>query len=122
MINNISVGTDIEEISRFECKTLENDKDFLERIFTSKELEYSYKSRNYAQHLCARFCAKEAVIKALSYFEINDVYYSDIEILKRENGSPYVVLEKYPKLSIKISLSHCKTYATATVIILGDNR
>lgn len=119
---NISIGCDIEENSRFENKTLENDKDFLERIFTPKELEYSYKSRNYAQHLCARFCAKEAVVKALSDFEIRDVYYRDIEILNHKNGVPYIVLRKYPDLKIKVSLSHCKTYSTATALILKENK
>lgn len=122
MFSNLSVGCDIEENSRFENKTLENDKDFLERIFTPKELEYSYKSRNYAQHLCARFCAKEAVVKALSDLEISDVYYSDIEVLNHENGSPYIVLNKYPNLKFKVSLSHCKTHSTATVLIFKENK
>ena len=35
---NISIGTDIEEIKRFADKTLEKDSAFLNRIFTSKEL------------------------------------------------------------------------------------
>ena len=118
MIENISIGTDIEVISRFANKTLENSKDFLERIFTSKELEYCYKSKNFAQHLCARFCAKEAVVKALSEFAIKDVYYSDIEILNKENGAPYVEIKKYPDIKTKVSLSHTCDYAMASVLIL----
>ena len=115
--NNYNIGTDIEEVSRFACKTLENDYKFLSRIFTSNELDYCYKNINPETHLCARFCAKEAVIKALSGLNISDVYYKDIEISKFENGRPYVILEKYPNLDIKTSISHCKKYATATVII-----
>ena len=57
MFNEIAIGTDIEENSRFEGKTLENSKNFLERIYTKKELEYCFSCVNSAQHLCARFCA-----------------------------------------------------------------
>jgi len=117
VINNIAIGTDIEEIKRFEGKSPQKDKPFLTKIFTKKELEYSFKSGTSAQHLCVRFCAKEAVVKALSSFDIKDVFYSDIEILNRQDGAPYALIEKYPNLNVKISLSHCKTYATATAIV-----
>lgn len=115
-MENISIGTDIEEIKRFEGKI--SDTGFLNKIYTEKEIAYCLKSKNSAPSLCARYCAKEAVVKALSEFNIKDVYYSDIEVLNKENGSPYVVLKKYPDLSIKISISHCKTHATANVLII----
>ena len=118
-MDNLAIGCDIEEISRFQGKTLEKDKDFLERIFTSNELEYSYKSKNYAQHLCARFCAKEAVIKALSEFNIKDVYYCDIEIINKNDGAPMARIEKYPEILIKISMSHSKTNAIANVLLVN---
>ena len=114
--DNISIGTDIEEIERFKNKSRENDSHFLSKIFTEKELDYCFKDKQSAQHLCVRFCAKEAVVKALSNFNITDVYYSDIEILNHENGSPYCTIFKYPKIQVKVSLSHSKIYATATVL------
>ena len=120
-MENFSIGCDIEENSRFEGKTLENDRDFLEKIFTERELEYSYKSKNYAQHLCARFCAKESIVKALSGFNIRDVYYSDIEITNTENGVPVAKIQKYPKIQIKVSLSHCKTHSIANVLLTKEN-
>ncbi|MBQ3311163.1 holo-ACP synthase [bacterium] len=116
----ISIGTDIEDISRFKNKTIENSRVFLEKIYTQNELAYCFKTALPEQHLCARFCAKEAVIKALSDFKIDDVFYKDIEILNRNGGAPYVVLNKYPNLQIKVSISHCKTYATATVLAIRD--
>ena len=121
-INNFAIGTDIEEINRFENRTLENDKNFLDKIFTAKELEYSFKTGIPAQHLCARFCAKEAIVKALSNFKIKDVFYSDIEILRHEDGAPYTKIQKYPDLDIQISLSHCKTYATAVAFIIYNDK
>lgn len=117
---NISVGTDIEEIARFSNKTRDNDSHFLNRIFTEKELTYCFKDKQSAQHLCARFCAKEAVVKALTALGTEDVFYADIEILNHSNGSPYVVINKYPKIKVRISLSHSHTYATATAICFKE--
>ena len=119
---NFSVGTDIEEIKRFEDKTLENNRNFLERVFTKKELDYCFSKSLPQFSLCARFCAKEAVVKALSNYRIKDIFYSDIEILNNDDGSPYVFLKKYPNMQIKISLSHAKTYASATVIIYYEQK
>ena len=114
--DNIAIGTDIEEIERFANKTIEHDEKFLRKIFTSSEIEYCFKDKQSASHLCVRYCAKEAVVKALSQFKISNVYYSDIEILNNENGLPYCNIKKYPNIKVKVSLSHSKTYATATVL------
>ena len=108
---NISIGTDIEQISRFDNKTPDKDAKFFSKIFTQAEIKYCFSHGVPAQHLCARYCAKEAVVKALSDFEINDVYYSDIEILNLETGKPYAKIEKYPNIKIKLSLSHTKDTA-----------
>lgn len=115
--NDLSIGTDIEEIDRFKGKTLEKDKHFFSHIFTENELGYCFSKGIPAQHLCARFCGKEAVIKAL--YPLNITNLKDIEILNTENGIPYVKIKKYPNLNIKISLSHSKKYATATAIIVS---
>ena len=113
-VQDISIGCDIEENSRFENKSSE----FLNKIFTKKELEYCFKSKNYSQHLCARFCAKEAIIKALSEFEIDDVFLSDIEILNKENGAPTALIKKYPNIQVKISLSHSKTHSITNILLI----
>ena len=121
-MQNFSIGCDIEENSRFEGKTLENDEAFLERIFTPNELNYSFKTKNPAPHLCARFCAKEAIVKALSEFDIKNVYYSDIEIQNKGSGMPFALIKKYPDLKIKLSLSHCKNYAIANVLLIKEEK
>ena len=114
---NISIGTDIEEISRFSDKTLDKNEKFLNRIFSKNELDYCFSKKNFAQHLCARFCAKEAIYKALSDLGIKDVHLKDVEILKNKDSIPYVKIEKYSNLKVKISLSHTRKYACATAII-----
>lgn len=114
---NIAIGTDIEEVERFNNKTKDNNERFLNRIFTKNELDYCFSKKNFAQHLCARFCAKEAVYKALSELDIKDVYLKDIEILKKDNFIPFAKIEKYPNLKIRLSLSHTRKYACANVFV-----
>ena len=111
----IQVGCDIEDISRFKDK----DDLFLKRIFTENELEYCLKSKNPEQHLCARFCAKEATVKALTNIYSKAVPYNKIEILKRENKSVYIniLIDELKKYNFSLSISHEKEKAMAFVII-----
>lgn len=115
----ISVGIDIEDISRFQDKTLEKDLNFLKRIFTQNELDYCFKNANPAPHLTARFCAKEAYVKAISNLYSNMVPYSKIEILKKENGSVYIniLIDELKKYNYSLSISHEKDKAIAIVNI-----
>ncbi len=115
----MNIGCDIEEISRFKNKTLEKDSCFLYRIFTQKELDYCFKNKNSAPHLAARFCAKEAVVKALDGVYDKVVSYNKIEILNNPSGSPYinVLIDELKKYKFKVSLSHEKNKAIAFVII-----
>ena len=111
----LSIGVDIEDISRFENKNLR----FLKRIFTENEISYCLNTNKPQQHLCARFCAKEAVIKALSSIGENKPRFLDIEVLKKENGAPYlnILIEEYKKYNILLSISHENNKAVAFVII-----
>ena len=115
----ISIGVDIEDISRFQNKTLENDSNFLNRVFTKNELDYCFKNSNPAPHLTARYYAKEAVVKALSNLYDRVVGYSKIEILKHENGSVFVniLIDELKKYNYSLSISHEKDKAIAFVVI-----
>lgn len=113
----LGIGVDIEKICRFENKTLENDKYFLKSIFTDAELEYSFSDTKSAQHLCARFCAKEATIKALCSLDFNSIPLNNIEILNNENGVPKLKIKNYENLKTKLSLSHTTDNAIAFVLI-----
>ncbi len=116
----MEIGVDIEQISRFKDKTLETNEHFLKKIFTEKELEYCFSDKNYAQHLCGKFCVKEAVIKALSAYNIFDITYKDIEVLNNEHKIPYIKVEKYPQYCYKVSISHTKDNAIAFVIVNNE--
>ena len=59
-----SVGIDVLEIGRLE-RALARRPRLGERLFTDAERAYAAQRARPAQHLAARFCAKEAVAKAL---------------------------------------------------------
>ena len=124
---NISCGVDIIEIDRIK-ESIENiGEKFLKRVFTDKEIEYceSKKSQKY-QHYAGRFAAKEAAFKAVSK-QLEDKYsvcWKDFEVVNDKQGRPQINLlnintEKIE--SIDISISHCKLYATANVVILFND-
>lgn len=119
VLENLSVGVDIEDISRFEKYAQDRECEFVKKIYTENEIDYCFRSKHPAKHLAARFCAKEAIYKAVSSLGFSDISFHDCEIVNSKNGAPSVVFlsEKYKnKLSVKISLSHSKTNAIAQVI------
>jgi phosphopantetheine--protein transferase-like protein len=118
LMENIAVGTDIENISRFENKSLENDNAFLNKIFTENEINYSFSKSKPSQHLAARYCAKEAIIKALNSLSNLKLLYNEVEILNKPDGSPFVNLINYnDKFCTQISLSHCSDRAIAFAVV-----
>lgn len=120
----ISCGTDIIEICRIKESIEEIGERFLERIYTKNEIDYCESKRKQKyQHYAARFSAKEAVFKAISK-EIKNKYeieWKNIEVINDCNGRPTINLldiEIEGIDSIDISISHCKEYAVANVVVI----
>ena len=125
---NIKCGTDIIEIDRIKDSIETYNNSFLEKIYTDKEIEYcESKKMQKFQHYTARFAAKEAVFKAISDNLENkySISWKDIEILNDGNGRPYVAIKNQEQLMIEnidLSISHCKNYAVAMVIVVFSFR
>lgn len=113
-----AVGVDIEENSRFKDKV--SDENFLKRVFTPQEIDYCMSKLNSHEHLAVRFCAKEAVIKAISTFyneEVSSIRLNQIEVMK-ESKIPKIKIhsDKYQDLTFSLSMSHCKSHSIAQVL------
>ncbi len=115
-------GTDIIEISRIKQSIERSGDNFLNIIYTPKEIEYceSKKMSKY-YHYAGRFAAKEAIFKAISSLLENkyDISWHNAQIVNDEYGNPKVEFLgiNFPQIkSFDISISHCKEYAVATVI------
>ncbi len=120
----IKCGIDIIEISRIKESIESLGQRFLNKIYTDKEIEYcESKGRVKYEHYAARFAVKEAAFKAVSE-EVKDKYsisWKDIETLNDENGRPrteILFLSNKRLENIDVSISHCKEYAVANVVVL----
>ena len=115
------LGNDIIEIDRITSAHKDHGSAFLSRLFTEKEQEYCLSSQNPYPRLAGRFAAKEAVAKALGTGFGADLSWQDIEILPDEKGKPIVELSgklklRFPDTQILVTISHCKSYASAVAI------
>jgi holo-[acyl-carrier protein] synthase len=110
----VGIGIDLIEIERLE-RALERRPRLERRLFTATEREYAQARARPAQHLAARFCAKEAVAKSLG---IHGWSFSDVEVL---SGAPPSVrlagrAERRASelgVSVQVSLSHSRGMAAA---------
>ena len=110
----LGIGIDIIEVNRIK-KFISKKKDFLERVFTKKELKYCLGKKNQYQRLAVRFAAKEAVWKSLSF---KGLALKDIAIIKSAGGRPGIFCKDARTKDIKfyLSLSHSDEYASAAAV------
>ncbi len=119
-------GTDIIEISRIKESIERLGNDFINMIFTPNEIKYCESKKNSKYyHYAGRFAAKEAIFKAVSSLlkDKFDISWHNAEVINDENGNPKVnfIDIKFDKIAdIDISISHCKEYAVATVVIVKE--
>lgn len=123
------IGTDITEIKRVEQMLERHEKTFREMVFTPLERGYCDSKKNAGESYAGRWCAKEAILKALGTGWSNGIKWTDMEIRLLVSGQPFVAvggkiaeMVRENRISdILITISHCKLYATATaVIVQGD--
>jgi holo-[acyl-carrier protein] synthase len=106
------VGIDLLEIERLE-RALERRPRLAQRLFTDAELEYANAHARPGQHLAARFCAKEAVAKALG---LSGWAFRDVEVVAT-GGAPSVRLTgRASGRGVSVSLTHTRTTAGAVAI------
>ena len=120
----IKCGTDIIEIDRIKDSIESIGDKFKNKIYTEEEIKYcESKGKQKYQHYAARFAVKEAAFKAISE-ELKDKYelcWKDYEVISDKNGKPHLSikgLEREKIENIDLSISHCRAYAVATVIVL----
>jgi len=118
----LAVGVDLLEIERLE-RALERTPRLGERLFTGGEREYAASRARPGQHLAARFCAKEAVAKAL---RLEAWSFLDVEVVG-DGGPTEVVLHgaaaaraRELGVRVRVSLTHTQTTAAAAAIIVPD--
>jgi holo-[acyl-carrier protein] synthase len=114
-----SIGIDLLEIERLQ-RALERRPRLAERLFTDGERAYAATRARPAMHLAARFCAKEAVAKAL---QLREWSWRDVEVVGGGDEPPTVRLsgvaaERARELgaTVAISLTHQQGMAAAVAV------
>jgi len=112
------VGIDLLEIERME-RALERRPRLAERLFTEAERDYAAGKGRPAQHLAARFCAKEAVAKALALRTWDPL---DVEVIS--GVPPTVRLHGRAAtragergVRVEVSLTHSRGMAGAVAVL-----
>ena len=114
------VGLDLLEIDRLAVALARRPR-LAGRLFTDAERAFAAERGEPARHLAARFCAKEAVAKALA---LRDGDWHDVEVVGGGDGAPGVRLSgraaaRAAELGVEvaISLTHSKGMAGAVAML-----
>ena len=115
------IGTDIESVNRF-SELVEHKDPVIRRIFSPDEIRYCLAYDSPGQRFAARFAGKEAVIKALFDIGMAGVAIPEVTIQNRDNGAPFVRVNRIPAdhMNIRVSLSHTWEWAIAFALVVVD--
>lgn len=123
----IGIGTDIVECVRIATMIERHGEIFLKRVYTDNEILYCSSRKAATQHYAGRWAAKEAVLKALGTGWSQGIQWTDIEVRNEPGGRPRIAFggkacELCRELGIEemhISISHCRSHATAYALASG---
>lgn len=107
------IGCDILEIKHFK-DIFEKFPSFLNKVYSKKEIEEYHKRKDDIKYLASRFCAKEAIFKALTKYEYD---FNTIEIINDTNNTPIVNFLNGDKHKIFVSISYENDYVLAYAIL-----
>tara|TARA_B100000902_G_scaffold380168_1_gene415264 strand:+ start:71 stop:457 length:387 start_codon:yes stop_codon:yes gene_type:complete len=122
----IGIGVDI--INNKRIKSSIKNHNFINRIFSKKEILISKKFKNKTNYFSKRFAAKEALAKALGTGFRDNLNFKDIQIINNKIGKPYYLLNakinnlikkkmKIKNFNLFLSISDEKEYSVAFTII-----
>ena len=125
----IGLGTDIIECLRIAKMIEKHGELFLNRVYTQAEIAYCSSRKAASQSYAGRWAVKEAVLKAMGTGWSRGIRWKDIEVVTDLTGKPSVAIHGVAKeiceelgiAEVLISLSHCRSHATATAIALGNS-
>jgi len=123
----LGVGFDVEDLEDFGRTMDQSGEAFLNRVYTEREIEYCRSQPHARQSYAARYCAKEAAMKALGIAGMEGLKWHDFEIVCVGAGSPQLLVTGLAALTAKtlrvrrffVSLSHSRSAAGAVVVAEG---
>jgi holo-[acyl-carrier protein] synthase len=127
MANILGIGADITECLRIARMIERHGELFIHRVYTPEEIRYCQNRKQATQHFTGRWAAKEAILKALGIGWRRGVAWRDVEVRNDPGGRPIVAVggqvkeavERLGVAQVLVTISHCRTHATAYAIVLG---
>ena len=124
----VGIGVDVVHIPRIRGAIERWQERFLGRVFTPEELAYAKGRRDPAEHLAARFAAKEATLKALGTGLAMGARWREVEVRRARGEPPRMALSgRTAALGaargvrvLHVSLTHDGDYAVAQVLAEGE--
>jgi len=126
-LNVLGIGTDIVECLRIAQMIERHGELFINRVYTPHEIRYCQSRKQATQHFAGRWAAKEAILKALGTGWRRGISWRDIEVRNDQSGRPVVglrggardIVEQRGIREMLVSISHCRSHATAYALALG---
>jgi holo-[acyl-carrier protein] synthase len=123
----LGIGTDIIECPRIGRMIEQHGELFLRRVYTEREIRYCQARKHAIEHFAGRWAAKESILKAIGTGWAKGICWTDLEVRNGPSGQPTVMVRGGAKDAairrgigdILISISHCRTYATAYALALA---
>ena len=113
--SEMGIGVDCEDLDRWRSMLDELNNGPAVGMFHAEEHEYCRSFADPAPHYAGRWCAKEAVVKALAAHRLLST--REIKILNDALGRPYALVpDKLPPVTIKVSISHSQSTAVAFAV------
>jgi holo-[acyl-carrier protein] synthase len=127
MSNILGIGTEITECPRIGKMIEQHGELFLRRVFTDREIRCCQAKKRALEHFTAFWAAKEAIFKAIGIGPSKGISWTDIEVRNLTGGRLTVQLRGGAEdwtnrrgiRDVLITISHCRTYATAYALALG---
>lgn len=112
----VGIGVDLLALNRIEGLIKRRGIDpFARRILSEREKSMLSRTEDKVSFLQSRWAFKEALYKAAS--AERRLKWSEVSVIRRKDGCPFVVFEWDSTLSAHVSLSHDQGFLVATAIV-----
>jgi holo-[acyl-carrier protein] synthase len=123
----MGIGSEIVECLRIGKMIEMHGELFLRRVFTDREIRYCQSRRHATEHFAGHWAAKEAIVRAIGMTLGRETIWTDLEINSLRGGKTEVkvcgtakeIAREREIADILLSISHCRTYATAYALAIG---
>ena len=127
-MNILGIGTEIIECPRIGKMVEYHGEVFLRRVYTDREIRYCQSRKHAIENFAGLWAAKEAILKAIGTGWSRGFAWTDLEVRQGAASPPKVLVAGGAKeaairrgiADILVSISHCRTYATAYAMAISS--